>query len=271
MTVQKYFKILLFLQLSAMLLNSTRSIAQSYRLKEMTIGGINCCYFDCFEKKEDLDSIIIIYDKNEPVELFFKSEKDKTDQNKRSYYYLKFPADVFFLKRNYPDLKIPKYPIIDLIITDKKYDKKNEFITYTGIAILTRDSLKYILTEWLHKETLEQRQLSAIPYEGFKAKYKRGDTKLEESLNQDIQLVKNQIQESHYLFKGIVDEKGTLSNILILLGDDNLANQILHSLNQSEAVWQPAMQGGRHVKSYIEIFVQIKDGSLKVFTCGLNR
>jgi len=55
------------------------------------------------------------------------------------------------------------------------------------------------------------------------------------------------------------------------MGNDKVGNQILRSLQQSGPVWQPKMLGGRIVKSYIEIFAQVQNGALKVFTCGYHR
>ncbi|MNF06090.1 hypothetical protein D3C80_2059660 [compost metagenome] len=62
-----------------------------------------------------------------------------------------------------------------------------------------------------------------------------------------------------------------MNNIQMLMGNDPVGNQILRSLQQSGPVWQPRMLGGRIVKSYIEIFAQVQNGALKVFTCGYNR
>ncbi len=268
---QKFVKIFLFLLLTITFLSSNFCSAQSYRLKELTINGLNRCHSDNFEKNQDLDSLIIKYDKNEPVELFFKYENKEAKQNRKSYFYLKFPGDLFLLKRDYPNLKIPDYPIYDLKIIDEKYDEKNELINYTITAILTKDSLKYMLTEWLHKGTKVQRELSSIPYEGFNASYKKGNAVLEENLNKDIPGIRNINKETHYLFKGIVDQKGYINNMQMLMGNDKVGNQILRSLQQSGPVWQPRILGGRVVKSYIEIFAQVQNGVLKVFTCGYNR
>lgn len=261
----------MFLLLSNLFLSSNFCIAQSHRLKEITINGLNSNYLDFFQKNLNLDSLIIKYDKNEPVELFFIYENKKAEQNRKSYYYLKFPGDLFFLKRNYPSLKLPDYPINDLKIIDERYDKNNESINYTVTAILTKDSVKYILTEWGHEGTSVQRELASTPYEGFTAGYKKGNSALEENLNKDIPSIKNINQETHYLFKAIVDQKGYINDIQMLMGNDHVGNQILYSLQQSGAVWQPRILGGRNVKSYIEIFAQIKNGALKVFTCSFNR
>jgi hypothetical protein len=138
-------KIFLFLPLTITFLNGNFCIAQSHRLKDLTINGLNNCHSDYFEKNQDLDSLIINYDKNEPIELFFKYENKKAGQNRKSYFYLKFPGDLFLLKRDYPNLKIPDYPIYNLKIIDEKYDEKNELINYTITAIRIRP-MKYVLT-----------------------------------------------------------------------------------------------------------------------------
>ncbi|WP_313533150.1 hypothetical protein [Sphingobacterium athyrii] len=227
--------------------------------------------YNTFLKKDiQLDSVIIAYKERLPVSLRFYY-LDGIKRPVEDFYFLDFPGDRYLLNLDFGRFDIPDYPTATLMLpsSNKELVKKRKADTR---AIFYRDSIKYetIITEVESDPSF--REPMAVT---FSANYLRGGKKLQQDFTNFMQILeKSEIPKdgSVFLFQGLVKEDGSLNNIKTIIGDNSIYENLLKkwSVGLGKS-WKAATQGGRRVKSNMDIFVEVRGGRAEISTCGYAR
>ncbi|RKO68249.1 hypothetical protein D7322_28210 [Sphingobacterium puteale] len=222
--------------------------------------------------KEDtqVDSVIIVYKDRLPVSLRFYY-LDSVKRAVEDFYYLDFPGDRYLLNLAFGKLNIPECPTVTLILPPyrKEILKKRKVDTH---AKFYRDSVRYeaIITEVESDPSVREPTMVT-----FSANYYQGSKKLQQDFSAFMEtLGKSKIPKngSVFLFQGLVKEDGSLGNVKTIIGDNSIYGDLLKKwLVNLGKPWKSATQGGRHVKSNIDIFVEVKGEHAQISTCGYNR
>lgn len=244
---------------------------QSSIKARIQIGEKKCTTIPFFEKESKLDSVLIAYEGQVPISIntFFLNDKREKMED---FYFLKFLGDLYLLNLKFGAFDIPVVPKVNLALQPFKADLRNVKQRYDIDALFTKDSVRYDLSliEFENDDDLNDFSRDAAT-----AHYRSGDNQLKLDFTaflSKIEINNKLIEGSAYLIQGMVDLDGSLKQIEPVISDEaGLTDSIIAWLAASGKVWHPASQGGRNVKSLMDVFIQVKDNTLEISTCGYNR
>lgn len=73
--------------------------------------------------------------------------------------------------------------------------------------------------------------------------------------------------DTSFFFQGIVERDGRLTDIQVIRANHTPMERFLLELfQQSDKLWQPAIQGGRPIRIAMKIYVKFKDGNCQIAT-----
>ena len=243
---------------------------QSSIKARIQIGEKNCTTIPFFEKESKLDSVLIAYEGQVPISIntFFLNDKREKMED---FYFLKFLGDLYLLNLKFGAFDIPVVPKINLELQPFKADVRNVKQRYDIDALFRKDSVRYDLS----LVEFENDDLNDFSRDATTAHYRSGDNQLKLDFTaflSKIEINNKLIEGSAYFIQGMVDLDGSLKQIEPVISDEaGLTDSIMAWLAASGKVWHPASQGGRHVKSLMDVFIQVKDNTLEISTCGYNR
>jgi hypothetical protein len=234
------------------------------------ISQKNAEYTTFLKEDTQVGSVIILYKDRLPVSLRFYY-LDSVKRSVEDFYYLDFPGDRYLLNLAFGKLNIPECPTVALILPPYKKEilKKRKVDTH---ATLYSDSIKYeaIITEAEGAPSLREPTMVT-----FSANYYQGSIKLQQDFSAFMEtLGKSKMLKngSVFLFQGLVKEDGCLSNVKTIIGDNSIYENLLKKwLVNLGKPWKSATQGGRHLKSNKDIFVEVKGEHAQISTCVYNR
>lgn len=227
--------------------------------------------YNTFLKKDtQVDSVIIVYKDRLPISLRFYY-LDSVKRSVEDFYYLDFPGDRYLLNLAFGKFNIPECPRIALILPPYKKEILKQRKVDTR-ATLYRDSVKYeaIITEAENDPSFREPTMVT-----FSANYYQGSKKLQQDFSAFMEtLGKSKIPKngSVFLFQGLVKEDGSLSSVKTIIGDNSIYENLLKKwLVNLGKPWKSATQGGKHVKSNMDIFVEVRGEDVEISACGYHR
>ncbi|WP_294185889.1 hypothetical protein [uncultured Sphingobacterium sp.] len=243
---------------------STKDIGRIY------VSQKNAEYRTLLKEDTKVDSVIILYKDRLPVSLRFYYV-DSVKRAVEDFYYLDFPGDRYLLNLAFRKFNIPECPTLALILPPYKKEVLRQRTIDTR-AKFYRDSVRYeaIITEVESDPSVREPTLAT-----FSANYYKGSKKLQKDFSAFMEtLGKSEIPKngSVFLFQGLVIEDGSLSDVKTIIGDNSIYENLLKKwLVNLGKPWKSATQGGRHVKSNMDIFVEVKEKHAEISTCGYER
>lgn len=227
-------------------------------------------YNTFLKKQPQLDSVIIAY--KDRIAVFARFYYlDSVKRPVEDFYYLDFPGDRYLLNLAFGKLNIPECPTVALILPPYK----NELLKQRKVdtrAKFYRDSVRYeaIITEVESDPSVREPTILT-----FSANYYQGSKKLQKDFSAFMETLgksKTPKNGSVFLFQGLVKEDGSLSDVKTIVGDNSIYEDLLKKwLVNLGKPWKSATQGGRHVKSNMDIFVEVKGKHAEISTCGYDR
>jgi|GEM_PF-3798056 len=224
-----------------------------------------------FVESPRINSLLIEYRNGKQVSLaIYYQSPEKQVYNFDEFYDLTFAGDQYLLAKKYGSSGFLNYPQVGLI---------NETITvrpvqhqYSIKEFVNIDSLKYEITV---KPTSKGNADLYYPVRTT-ARYRGGNEKLTSDIIQYsnlIQINTTDLADTVLLYRGMVDRDGSLSDVERTLGTlSGLSHDIQRGIERTSGYWQPELQGGRPVKSLVDIFVRInRNREISASFSGLNR
>ena len=171
--------------------------------------------------------------------------------------------DLGYLGHRYlAEKKFGVFPSQELImLLDSLTDKKAEQHSFEGV--ITAKSLRIAITSY-YLQKGEDRIFSKVPNN---AQYPGGEKALTKHIQNRLAEKRNfttQTGDSVVLLKMIVRKSGVVDQVDFIDSSNVEINALIRQALINSEKWTPALQGGREVHSYVEMFIRFrKDGSIE--------
>jgi len=221
-----------------------------------------------FVESPRINSLLIEYRNGKRISLaIYYQSPEKQVYNFDEFYDLTFAGDQYLLAKKYgpsPFLNYQQTGLINKTITVRPVEHQYSIQEFVNI-----DSLKYKIT------VMPASKENADPVRTT-ARYRGGNEKLTSDIIQFsnlIQINTTDLADTVLLYRGMVDRDGSLSGVERTLGtSSSLSQDIQRGIERTSGYWQPELQGGRPVKSLVDIFVHInRNREISASFSGLNR
>lgn len=246
--------------------------AQSaYKAVYIEIGFPNIANKAFFAENPLINSLTIDYRNGKPVSLAVQyrvSNKQGLDLDE--FYDLGFAGDLYLLTKKHKSFDFLPYPKVGPI--DGTLPVTPETHSYRIKEIQDIDSIRYRIVV----NNVSGHQIDLFDSVPITASYRGGNEKLTSDIAANCAGIQNSERGSEgvvLLYRGIVHRDGSLQDVKPIIGiDSDLSNAIQNCVEATSGSWLPELQGGRPVKSLVDIFVQInRDLEVSVSFSALNR
>lgn len=236
---------------------------------QMTLPNITGKAF--FVENPNIESLMIEYKQGRSISLgMFYQSNESQNNNSDEFYDLTFTGDQYILAKRYKSYDFLHYPKVGLI--NEKISIRPVEHQYRVKEIINKDSIMYEVTI----NHVFGDDVGVLGPDQVTATYIDGSEKLTSNIiscctiGQDR---KSSIADAVFLYRGTVDRDGSLSDVALILGkSSDLSASMKKCVEDTSGSWRPALQGGRPVKSLVDIFIQFKrNEEVVVSFSGLNR
>lgn len=224
-----------------------------------------------FEENHFIKSLTVEYQNTRPVSIsvFHRSSENQfgiADE----FYDLGFAGDRYLLKKKYRTVDLLDYPKVGIIngsivIRPTEYQYKiTEFIDI--------DSIRY---QFIIQQKTEN-EISIWETSRPEATFRGGNEKLAalfKNCCDSLRIDKLLSKDSVFLFRGQIDRDGSIDSVQLTFGKkSDLSKSIKKCIEETSGKWYPQIQGGRPVKSFVDIFIDIDmSHNVSISSSGWNR
>lgn len=235
-----------------------------------TVRVKNCELLPFFDKKYRIDSVQIDYVYKMPEKLVISGTSDAG--HLREVYLMNFSGDRYVLKSKYGEFVAPALPysILNLQEDGKPIAFGDQY--YKTKAVFTEEFVDYQFFWTDNRGSEEPAVPAANPYiPQYTAGIKQLRIDLLTYLEQHLE--KEALERpSAFLLRGMVDRDKNMKNVQVVYSEDiKIAEVLKKCLERPLGAWIPELQGGGPVKSYIDVFINIRNSQLEVEICKSNR
>lgn len=223
----------------------------------------NEIFKEIFESYPDVVRVDVEYINGIPLYLdLYKKPSGKNNNQLESYLVqymdLKFEGDIHYFYQEYK-LDLPVFSRDKLEFFEKL---KSYNADYKVVSTIYKDSIHYKFFQSCSDGNIVfDRKKHMI--------FGEGDSLIREIEEYCEKTFKNNDLNINLFFQGIIEKTGSLTDVQAVRATRTAAEQtILKKLQQSGHFWQPAIQGGRPVRSALKFFVTLKEGRCQITTAG---
>ncbi len=248
------------LGLMAVFIGCANAVSAQIELKQASfkLGFADSSYSRFFNDYPLYKLITIYYDDGKPGIITLNTS------NNAETFDLRFEGDRYWLSKKYPRLLIPPQPTVDASYIANSGNAQRTSMNGQICAELTRDSVIYRLYYYDRSNSyVEPSTFNLRPgYLGNQQELQKFVSQIYRSRQPAT------VGDSVFLFEGIVERSGALSNVTLLAGEKSaFTEELIKTLPKNATQWRPALQGGTPVRSEAKIYIKINpDQSLLVST-----